>query len=213
MFLEPPLHDVPDRREHVGRNRGRHAAADHEAEEAPGGSGRDAGLDRRHERREHRARIDGLLWQRPAESGGELGHVRPGADTVGPFPVLLPGFFTFDVTVGSHAIKWQTCLGTCGTKAPASAGAFVLTREQPTIKRAGSAWLVTLHFRETQPSGADVLVFRHGTLVANLQFTPGVGESSLGPFVLAPGSYSIKVTATDAYGRVGHLSFSAVLAR
>jgi hypothetical protein len=70
-----------------------------------------------------------------------------------------------------------------------------------------------LHFRETQASGAEVLVLRHGTLVAHLQFSPGVGESSLGPFVLAPGSYSIRVTVTDAYGRVQHLSFSAILAR
>jgi hypothetical protein len=144
--------------------------------------------------------------------------VRPGADPIGPFPLVLPGFFTFDVTIldgtgHSRAIQWQTCLGPCGGKAPASAGAFVLTREQPTIKRAGSAWLVTLHFRETQPSGVDVLVLRQGAVVADLQFAPGVGESSLGPFVLAPGSYTIRVTATDAWGRVRHLSFSAVLAR
>jgi hypothetical protein len=147
-----------------------------------------------------------------------LFRVRPGADTVGPFPVLLPGFFTFDVTMvdrsgHSHAIQWQVCLGLCGGKAPASAGAFVVTREQPTIKRAGAAWLVTLHFRETKEAGAAVRVVRHGTLVASLQFAPGVGESSLGPFVLAPGSYTIGVTLTDAYGRVRHLSFSAVLAR
>src|SRR5205085_6006287 len=52
-------------------------------------------------------------------------HVRPGADTIGPFPVLVPGFFTFDVTIvaggHSHNVQWQTCLGLCGAKAPASA--------------------------------------------------------------------------------------------
>jgi hypothetical protein len=144
--------------------------------------------------------------------------VRAGAGTVGPFPVSLPGFFTFQLSLvdsagRTHVIKWQACLGLCGGRAPASAGRFVVTREQPTIKRAGAAWLVTLHFRATQPSGAEVRVFRQGTLVADLNFAPGKGKASLGPFVLAPGSYSITVTATDAYGRVRHLSFSAVLAR
>jgi uncharacterized repeat protein (TIGR02543 family) len=145
-------------------------------------------------------------------------HVRAGADTVGPFPVAVPGFFTFLVTLvdragRSHTIKWQACLGSCGARAPASAGVFAVTREKPTIKRAGTAWLVTLHFRETQPSGAEVLVLRHGSVVADLNFAPDTGEVSLGPFVLAPGDYSIRVTATDAFGRIRHLSFSAVLAR
>src|SRR6266508_2424878 len=70
--------------------------------------------------------------------------VPAGNATIGPFPVRKPGFFTFEVRLGTRALRWRTCLGLCG--AAATAPRFVLTRETPTVTRTGVVWSVTLRF-------------------------------------------------------------------
>ncbi len=137
-----------------------------------------------------------------------------GSRTIGPFPVALPGYYTFKVSLlgTSHTLVWHACLGTCGVHAPASAGTFTVTRLTPLLRRAGAGWLVTLRFVESKPSGTEVRVLRStGTLLGTYQFASGAGTISLRRLVLSPGSYRLRLTATDAYGRVRTLVYNVAL--
>ncbi len=136
--------------------------------------------------------------------------VAAGTDTVGPFSVSLSGLYTFEVELGGRKIHWRTCLGRCGAGAP---GKFVLTRETPSTKRSGDAWSVTLHLRANLISEAQVRVYRGTKLLVDKHFLAGTGQTAVGPFLLGPGRYTIRLTATDPYGRVRTLSWIVALAR
>jgi hypothetical protein len=137
-----------------------------------------------------------------------------GSRTVGPFPLTLTGYYTFRASlVGrSDALVWHACLGSCGRHAPAGAGTFTVAKRQPVLRRAGAGWLVTLRFFESKPSGTAVEVLRAaGGSLGRYEFAPAAGSVSLRRLVLSPGSYRLRLTATDAYGRVGVLVYSLVL--
>jgi uncharacterized repeat protein (TIGR02543 family) len=137
-----------------------------------------------------------------------------GARTVGPFPVVLAGYYTFQVTMAGSTtpLVWHACLGRCGASAPKSAGTFTVTKRPTILTHAGSAWLVTLRFSESKPSGTSVRVSRStGATLATYDFAPKAGNITLRRIVLTPGSYRLRLTATDAYGRVRTLVYSLVL--
>ena len=132
-----------------------------------------------------------------------------GAATVGPFPVAKPGFYTFDLRLGTRTLRWRACLGRCGERAASSP--FTLARGLPTVDDAGTVWSVTLHFRSSQPAGAVVRVVRGRLLTREVRFPIRVGATTPGTLLLSPGSYRITLVATDAYGRVRTLTWYALL--
>ncbi len=135
--------------------------------------------------------------------------VGPGPGSVGPLLVQKPGFYRFDLRLGSRALAWPVCLGRCGEAAPG--GPFTVAREPSTVVRAGSAWSVTVRFHASRPSGAELRIFRGKRLVTNLRLATPAGNVRAGPFVLTPGVYSLRLTVTDAYGRTRRLSWFAYL--
>jgi hypothetical protein len=132
-----------------------------------------------------------------------------GPATVGPFPVAKSGFYTFELRLGGRTLRWTACLGRCGERAATSA--FTLTRGLPAVDDAGTLWAVTLHFRSSQPAGAVVRVLRGRTLAREVRFPIRVGRTTPGTLLLTPGSYRIRLAATDAYGRVRTLTWYALL--
>jgi hypothetical protein len=135
--------------------------------------------------------------------------IASGPATIGPFPVTKPGFYRFELTVGTRALHWTACLGRCG--AAAHAAPFVLTRGPAKVLDAGALWSVSVRFHATLPSGALVRIYRSGRLVRTARFLLRAGEVSAGPFLLSPGTYRLRLTATDAYGRTRMLSWYALL--
>ncbi len=135
--------------------------------------------------------------------------VAPGTATVGPFPVVKPGFYAFELRLGPRQLRWAACLGRCG--AAAHAPPFVLVRGPAKAIDAGAVWSVTVNFRETMPSGARIRVLRSGRLARAVRFAAPVGAVTAGPFLLSPGTYRLHLTATDAYGRVRKLTWYALL--
>jgi hypothetical protein len=135
--------------------------------------------------------------------------VAAGPVTIGPFPVGTPGYYVFEVALGSHAISWKACLGRCG--AAASAPPFAVTREAASVFDAGAAWSVSVHFRTNLPAGLQLRVYRRATLALDYQFAAPAGRLRAGPFLLSSGSYVLRLTATDAFGRVRTLTWFAVL--
>jgi len=132
-----------------------------------------------------------------------------GVATVGPFPVVKPGFYTFDLRLGGRTLRWSACLGRCGEHA--SSSPFTVTRVRPTVVDAGALWSVTLHFRSTQPAGVDVRVFRGNRLARDVRFPIRVGTTTPGALLLSPGTYRLRLVATDAVGRVRTLTWYALL--
>ena len=98
----------------------------------------------------------------------------------------------------------------CGAAAP---GVFALTREPPDVARSGDVWSVTLRFRESLISDAHVRVYRRASLLTDHHFLARVGEVAVGPFLLAPGNYTLRLTVVDPYGRVRTLTWLVALAR
>jgi hypothetical protein len=135
--------------------------------------------------------------------------IAPGRATIGPFPLAKPGFYTFALTLGTHAIRWGACLGLCGQAGPG--GPFVLTREAASVIHAGAAWSVTVHFHATHAAGAALRIYRGKRLAKNYRFASPAGSVSAGPFLLSPGTYLLRLAATDAYGRSGTLTWYAFL--
>jgi uncharacterized repeat protein (TIGR02543 family) len=138
-------------------------------------------------------------------------HVAAGHATIGPFPVAKGGYYTFEVTLAGRRISWTACLGRCFRAAPGPP--FLLTREPPTVTRSGDVWSVTLHLRANGIADDHVRAYRGTRLLVNQHFLGHTGEIILGPFLLGPGSYTIRLTATDAYGRVRTLTWIVALAR
>jgi uncharacterized repeat protein (TIGR02543 family) len=137
--------------------------------------------------------------------------VPAGSATIGPFPVAKPGLFTFEVRLGTRAVRWRTCLGLCG--AAAKAPPFVLTRGTSVVTRTGVVWSVTLRFRANAISDAHIAVRRGGRLLSDHHFLAGARRIIVGPFLLGPGNYTLRLRAVDAYGRVRTLTWIVDLAR
>jgi hypothetical protein len=135
--------------------------------------------------------------------------VAQGAATVGPFTVTRPGFYVFDLALGLRRLRWTACLGRCG--AAAHAGPFLLVRGPARAVDAGALWTLTVKFHSTMPAAARVQIFRSGKLARDVRFAPPAGAVTSGPFLLSPGTYDLRLTATDAYGRVRKLKWYAFL--
>jgi List-Bact-rpt repeat protein len=135
--------------------------------------------------------------------------IAPGIATIGPFPVTKPGFYAFELTLAGRLLRWTACLGRCG--AAAHARPFALTRGPARVLDAGALWSVSVHFHATLPSGALVRIYRSGRLVRAVRFPLAAGDVSAGPFLLSSGTYRLRLTATDAYGRTRTLSWYAFL--
>ncbi|HKP19029.1 MAG TPA: hypothetical protein VJT84_11155 [Gaiellaceae bacterium] len=133
-----------------------------------------------------------------------------GRANVGPFPLAKAGFYLFELRLGGRGLNWTACLGRCA-QAAAAAGPFTLSRQPSTVARAGALWSVLLHFRSTQPAGADLRVYRSKRLIRELRFPTHAGLVSPNPLLLSPGSYSVRLVALDAYGRVRTLTWIALL--
>jgi Divergent InlB B-repeat domain len=132
-----------------------------------------------------------------------------GIATVGPFPLVKPGFYTFEVVLGGRTLRWAACLGRCGERAGSSP--FTLTRGPATAVDAGALWSLSLHFRSTQPAGADMRVYRGRRLARELRFPIRAGAAAPSAFLLSPGTYRIRLVATDAVGRIRTLTWYALL--
>jgi hypothetical protein len=89
----------------------------------------------------------------------------------------------------------------------------VLKREAPRRTRTGAVWSVTLHLQANLISEARVRAYRGTTVLVDKTVLVGIGKIALGPFLLAPGTYTLRLTATDAYGRVRRLNWTVALAR
>jgi Divergent InlB B-repeat domain len=137
--------------------------------------------------------------------------VAAGRAVVGPFPVAKGGLYSFELTLSGRSLRWATCLGRCGAAAPGPP--FLLTREPPVVTRSGDVWSVTLHLRANQIADDRVRAYRGTRLLVNQHFLGHAGRIVVGPFLLGPGSYTLRVTATDAYGRTRTLTWIVALAR
>jgi Divergent InlB B-repeat domain len=135
--------------------------------------------------------------------------IAPGIATIGPFPVIRPGFYAFELTLAGRSLRWTACLGRCG--AAAHARPFALSRGPARVLDSGALWSVSVHFHATLPSGALIRIYRSGRLVRATRFPLAAGDVSAGPFLLSPGTYRLRLTATDAYGRTRTLSWYAFL--
>jgi hypothetical protein len=133
----------------------------------------------------------------------------PGEATVGPFLVRTPGYYTFRVDLGRQHVGWTTCLGRCGESAPGPD--FALTRLSPTLVDAGAAWSIMLQFRMNLAAAVKLAVYRGKTLALASTLARPAGRVRLGPYLVSPGNYAIRVTATDGFGRVRSLTWSAFL--
>jgi uncharacterized repeat protein (TIGR02543 family) len=136
--------------------------------------------------------------------------IAAGPARIGPFTVVKPGLYTFQVRLGTALLQWRVCLGRCGAAAPPPP--FVLIRQPPTVTRSGDVWSVTLHVRSNQIAVARVRAVKGGKVLVDRRFLANTGEISIGPFLLGPGSYTLRLNATDAYGRTRSLTWVVALA-
>ena len=158
-----------------------------------------------------RAGVARVLGLRAGRVGARVTfRIAAGPARVGPFTVKLPGLYTFQVRVGTALLQWRVCLGRCG--AAATAQPFVLIRKPPTVTRSGDVWSVTLHAHSNQISLARVRAVRNGKVLADQRFLAKSGDISIGPFLLGPGNYTLRLNATDAYGRTRSLTSVVALA-
>ena len=137
--------------------------------------------------------------------------VAAGRATIGPFPVKLAGFYTFEIRLAGRLLRERACLGTCGPKHRGDP--FTLTREAPVVTKTGDIWSVTLHAVANQISDARIRAFRGSKLLVNQHFLGQATRMSLGPFLLGPGNYTLRLTAVDPYGRVRTLTWIVSLGR
>jgi hypothetical protein len=131
--------------------------------------------------------------------------VAAGRVRLGPFPVPLSGFYTFEIRLAGDVLRTRACLGRCGAAAPPPA--FLLVREPPVVTRSGDVWSVTLHTRANQIYDGRVRAFRGTRLLVNQHFLGRAGRVAFGPFLLGQGNYTLRLTAVDAYGRTRTLTW------
>ena len=136
--------------------------------------------------------------------------VAAGPAKIGPFPVAKPGLYTFQVVLGKHALSWTACLGRCGSASRAPA--FQVVREAPTATHSGDIWSVTLHLHSNYDSVARVRAYRGSKLLVDRHFLSRAGKITVGPFLLAPGKYTLRFDATDPFGRTRHVNWIVALA-
>jgi hypothetical protein len=154
------------------------------------------------------ARVTGL---RAGRVGARVTfRIASGPARIGPFTVAKPGFYIFQVRLGTALLQWRVCLGRCGAAAPPPP--FILVSKPPTVTRSGDAWSVTLHVHSNQISVARVRAVKGGKVLLDQNFLARAGDISIGPFLLGPGSYTLQLTATDAYGRTRNLTWVVALA-
>ena len=68
-----------------------------------------------------------------------------------------------------------------------------------------------MSFRVSQPAGIHVRVLRGRAVAADYAFAARAGAVTAGPLVLTPAAYTIRITATDGFGRNRALTWRAVL--
>ena len=149
------------------------------------------------------ARVRAVRAGRPVTSVSA--RVGAGRVRLGPFPVPLAGFYTFEIRLAGDLLRVPACLGGCGAAAPPPP--FLLVREPPTVTRAGDVWSVTLHARANQIYDGRIRASRVGRLLVNQHFLGRAGRLAFGPFLLGPGNYTMRLAALDAYGRARTLTW------
>ena len=155
------------------------------------------------------ARVRGLRAGRTATSLSL--RVGAGLATIGPFPVAKPGLYTFEIRLAGRVLRLKACLGLCGSAMKAQP--FVLEREPPSVSRSGDVWSVSLHVRSNQAADARIRAYRGGKLLLNRHFLSKAAKITLGPFLLGPGNYTLRLTAADAFGRARTLTWIVSLGR
>ena len=95
---------------------------------------------------------------------------------------------------------------------PSGAYSSAETPRSVSSVRSGDVWSVTLHLRANQIADDRVRAFRGTRLLVNQHFLGHTGRILLGPFLLGPGSYTLRLTAVDPYGRVRTLTWIVALA-
>jgi uncharacterized repeat protein (TIGR02543 family) len=137
--------------------------------------------------------------------------VAAGRVRIGPFPVPRSGFYVFETRLAGGLLKTPACLGRCGPAAPPPT--FTLTREPPTVTRAGDVWSVTLHARANQIYDGRLRTFRGTRLLVNQRFLGRAGRVAFGPFLLGSGNYTLRLAGVDGYGRARSLTWLVSLGR
>src|SRR5262249_49501938 len=125
--------------------------------------------------------------------------VAAGSARIGPFPVELAGFYDFQVRLAGHTLHMPACLGSCGRFAPPPP--FLLVRQAPRATRTGDVGSVPLHAPATQISDGRTRAFRGAKLLVNQPFLGRAPRLVLGPFLLGPGNYTLRLTGVDGFGR------------
>ena len=137
--------------------------------------------------------------------------VAAGRVRIGPFPVLRSGLYVFETRLAGGLLRTPACLGRCGPAAPPPT--FTLTREPPTVTRAGDVWSVTLHARANQIYDGRLRTYRGARLLVNQHFLGHAGRVAFGPFLLGSGNYTLRLAGVDGYGRARTLSWLVSLGR
>jgi len=135
--------------------------------------------------------------------------VAAGGVRIGPFPVPRSGLYTFETRLAGSLLRTRACLGRCGAAAPRRG--FSLVREPPSVTRSGDVWSVTLHARANQIYDGQARTYRGTRLLVNQHFLGPAGRIALGPFLLGPGNYTLRVSGVDPYGRARTLVWIVAL--
>ncbi len=156
-----------------------------------------------------RASVRGLRAGRKVVAAA--GRVEPGRSSIGPFRVERPGLYVFEIRLAGRLLRLRACLGVCG--AARRTDPFTLDREPARVTRSGTAWSIVLHARTNAISAARFRGLRGGTAVVDQHFLGRPGRMAIGPFLLGPGEYSLRLTAVDPYGRSRTVSWTVSLGR
>ena len=155
------------------------------------------------------ARVRGIRAGRAVTS--VAAKVAAGRVRIGPFPVLRSGLYVFETRLAGGLLRTPACLGRCGPAAPPPT--FTLTREPPTVTRAGDVWSVTLHARANQIYDGRLRTYRGARLLVNQHFLGRAGRVAFGPFLLGSGNYTLRLAGVDGYGRARTLTWLVSLGR
>ena len=155
------------------------------------------------------ARVRGIRAGRAVTS--VAAKVAAGRVRIGPFPVLRSGLYVFETRLAGGLLRTPACLGRCGPAAPPPT--FALTREPPTVTRAGDVWSVTLHARANQIYDGRLRTYRGARLLVNQHFLGRAGRVAFGPFLLGSGNYTLRLAGVDGYGRARTLTWLVSLGR
>ena len=137
--------------------------------------------------------------------------VAAGRVRIGPFSVLRGGLYVFETRLAGGLLKTPACLGRCGPAAPPPT--FSLTREPPTVTRAGDVWSVTLHAHANQIYDGRLRTYRGSRLLVNQHFLGRAGRVAFGPFLLGSGNYTLRLAGVDGFGRARTLTWLVSLGR